>query len=121
MSSIIKPLELFYLEGSNPRIYSLLVEINQESTHSYLIPNTCTFDRSNESVRLIVKLDLTDSEPGVLSKKFNLGPIEFASGESKVDVEINHKNGTEPKSIRVKEAQQESRPIFSHSETHLKS
>lgn len=120
MSLIKDPLQLFYKKGTNPRHYSLLIAINKQSTHSYLTSNVDDIIMETENSHLIVPVELTVAETGVENLMIDLGQIEFDNGESKVEVKLKHNiSNVESKSIKIKEAQQESRPINKNSKFQL--
>ncbi len=112
MSLIIPELKLTYLEGSNPKHYALNVKINGQLTHPNLIVNNDSGTWTIPNDHYVVNVELGGSSPGSDNIDIDLGQITFDSEESLVEVELKQNNTVVgKKSVRVKEAQQESRPI----------
>ena len=112
MSVIVPELKLTYLEGSNPKHYALNVKIDRQQAHPLLIINNDHGMMVNPNTPFVVSVEMGESSQGADSIDVDLGQIPFESEESLVEVQLMQNNTLlEKGSIRVKEAQQESRPI----------
>lgn len=112
MSEIKPELKLTYLEGSNPRHYALNVKIDGQQTHPHLIINCDNGKMLKSNTQFVVSVEMGKSSEGTDEIDVDMGQITFDSNESLVEVQLMHNNTLAGKGrVRVKEAQQESRPI----------
>lgn len=112
MTEIKPELKLTYLEGSNPKHYALNVKIDGQMADPYLMTNNDNGNMVNPNNHFVVAVEMVEMDQGSDELNINLGQITFDNEESLVEVRLKQNNdlvGTG--SIRVKEAQQESRPI----------
>lgn len=112
MSAIVPKLKLTYLEGSSPKHYSLNVKINGQEAHPNLIISNDNGTMENPNTQFVVLVEMGETNQGSDEIDVDMGEIVFDSEESLVEVQLMQNNILLGEgSIRVKEAQQESRPI----------
>ena len=111
MSVIIPELNLTYLEGTNPRHYALNVKIDGQQIH----PNLMLTHAGNMTIpnsEYLVTVQLGPSSQGSSEIGVDMGEQTFDHEDNLVKVKLMHNNTLVGEgSIRVKEAQQESKPI----------
>ncbi len=111
MSAIVPELKLTYLEGSSPKHYSLNVKINGQEAHPNLIISNDNGTMENPNTLFVVSVEMGEMSQGVEQIDVDMGQIAFDNEESLVEVQLIQNNTLLGEgSIRVKEAQQESRP-----------
>lgn len=111
MSVIIPELKLTYLEGLNPRHYSLNVKIDgPEALPLVIIGNdNGTMVTPNSEYLIVVEMD--EISEGSVEIDVDMGEIPFDNDESEIKVQFKHNNSSVgEETVGVKEAQQESRP-----------
>ncbi len=112
MPVIIPELELTYLEGTNPRHYALNIKIDGEQAHPNLMISDDGGAMTDPNDLFSVTVQMGSENTGRTEIDVDMGQHEFDSGESLVEVKLMQNNSTIGEgSIRVEEAQQESKPI----------
>ncbi|MFT5823460.1 MAG: hypothetical protein ACI8ZM_004721 [Crocinitomix sp.] len=112
MSVIIPELNLTYLEGTNPRHYALNVKVDGQQAQPHLIVNNDNGTMVNPNTQFVISVEMGQASQGSDEIDVDMGQITFDSEESLVEVKLMHNNTLVGEgSIRVKEAQQESKPI----------
>ena len=111
MPVIIPELKLTYLEGTNPRHYALNIKIDGEQAHpNLMISHDGEMTDPNDLFSVTVQMG--SESTGRAEIDVDMGQHEFDNGDSLVEVKLKHNNSTVGEgSIRVEEAQQESKPI----------
>jgi len=113
MMEILPNLKLTFQEGTNPKHYALNIKVDEEESHPHLMidHNGGNMIVSNSQFEIVVEMG--EETEGVNELDIDLGSLEFDSEESEVKVLIQV-NGASvgENTIKVKEAQQESRPIL---------
>lgn len=106
--------ELFYLEGSNPKDYDLVVTIDVEETEGLKmvahrsIPNA---PYSGETYQITIGMGTEDTHKEVLRVPLGEFPLDPDDGEFEVILEDDMSVIRGKGKVRAEEAQQESRPI----------
>ena len=112
MSEITPELKLTYLDGSNPKHYSLNVTIDGQAAHPDLIISNDGGNMLTPNSQYVISLELGQAENGAQSIDVNIGQIQFDTEESLIEVQImRNGNLVGEGHVRVKEANQETRPI----------
>jgi hypothetical protein len=106
--------ELFYLEGSNPKDYDLVITIDVEETEGLkmaanrFIPNT---PYNAETYQITVDMGTADTHKEVLRIHLGEFPLDPNDGELEVNLVNDTSKIVGKGKVRAEEAQQESRPI----------
>lgn len=112
MSTIIPELELTYEVGVTPRDYHVNVHYNPPQNEDYDIIDDLHSQSSSPVSHHVIEIDLPNGEIQSIKKKIRLGNLNLSDPNGVVLVVI--KQGTEVRgngTVRVEEAQQESRPF----------
>lgn len=110
MVEIIPELKLTYVEGSNPKHYGLNVKINSQEVGSHVMLEHSE-NMEDPNIKYVISIELEESIEGTGEFDIDLGQLDIDAENGQIDVNLIV-SSTEVGSdtIRVEEAQQETRP-----------
>ncbi len=111
MSQITPELKLVFWEGTNPREYELRVTIDGQPSSTH-VAATYSGNMNTPNVLYVVNVNMTQSSQGLVNRRIDLGQLNIDPQNG--EIEVNLMDGSTQigfGSIRVEEAQQETRPL----------
>lgn len=111
MSNFTPTVDLYYIDGSNPKHYGLTTILNPAEGSIINSSNVQEHPDDENSFFVVIELS-SDPEAGTSEHDSDLGELTLLPSVGFIDVHFEHDGQLiEKKKVRTEEAQKESRPI----------